>query len=84
MREGAPCAVGGEPLCLSGALCLAPARRRPSGAQPAAEPHATAELQAALHSTGVQRGYCVVTELPIAFRASALRPVVVVSDGLAT
>lgn len=40
------------------------------------------ELQAALRSTAMPRVSCVVSELPIAFCAGALRPVVIVSDGL--
>lgn len=41
------------------------------------------KMQAALRSGGLQRMSCVVSELPIAFCVGALRPVVVVSDGLA-
>ena len=42
-----------------------------------------AKLQAALSGVGLRRARCVVSERPIAFCAGALRPVVVVSDGLA-
>ena len=39
-------------------------------------------LQAALRRTGLARASCVVSELPIAFCTGAVRPIVIVSDGL--